>query len=456
MYEGTANQLTEMVPVDRIIAQFAPVVQQAKATNIIIDNVSDLKPVPMTTEAVLRFAWDPAPFLNASSPMAAARAFYAQWGARQHGMKATDPAAAAFSSLWADLFALPYLQMGTSDNFFGTVMKQNAPNAARAIAASGKVPSDALGALRGAVQRLTNNTDASGASVVAATAALLARAEQLALDIPAPRAGFFRSHTLLQARLAAGGVAMVVGTAAALEAAAAGNWTTAGGAAAAACAGGAAVLAGFRDAEAASSPGVWAGWFAGDYLSDMQGAHDACRQLAAAVAAPGKGGALPAFEEGNLWYTWDFRACGSGSPRIPHPRSERIPITPSHTHAHTHTRTQTPQPQSPSHPNPRRVAGRAGGGGRVPAVAVGGPQRGLCPRRARQLRVCGRGRGPVRAQPRRRRVGGGAGRPHHAAGDDLAHGGRGRRGRPPSAVDGGRLRAHGGVASVPARRPQAG
>jgi hypothetical protein len=308
MYEGTANQLTEMVPVDRIIAQFAPVVQQAKATNIMIDNVSDLKPVPMTTEAVLRFAWDPAPFLNASSPMAAARAFYAAWGARQHGFKATDPAAAAFSALWADIFALPYLQLGTSDNFFGTVMKSHVPDAARAIAATGKVPSAALGALRAAVQRLTNGSDATGASVVAATAALLARAEQLALDIPAPRAGFYRSHTLLQARLAAGGVAMVVGTASALEAAAAGDWAGAGGAAAAACAGGAAVLAGFRDAEASSSPGVWAGWFAGDYLSDMQGAHDSCRMVAAAVAAPGKGGALPAFDESNLWYAWDYRA----------------------------------------------------------------------------------------------------------------------------------------------------
>lgn len=64
MYEGTANQLTEMVPVDRIIAQFTPVVRQSKATNIMIDNVSDLKPVPMTTEALLRFAWDPAPFMK--------------------------------------------------------------------------------------------------------------------------------------------------------------------------------------------------------------------------------------------------------------------------------------------------------------------------------------------------------------------------------------------------------
>ena len=64
MYEGIANQLTEMVPVDRIVAQLTPVVQQSKATNIIIDNVSDLKPVPMTTEAVLRFAWDPKPFMR--------------------------------------------------------------------------------------------------------------------------------------------------------------------------------------------------------------------------------------------------------------------------------------------------------------------------------------------------------------------------------------------------------
>jgi hypothetical protein len=214
--------------------------------------------------------------------------------------------------------------MGYSDNYFGTVMKENARAVALEVISKGKVPQDALGKLRAAVLRLTNNSDATGASVVAATAALLSRAEALEAGIPAPRRGFYRSHTLLQARLAAGGVAMVVGTATAAGAAARGDWAGAGAAAASACAGGAAVLAGFRDAEASSNAGVWAGLYAGDYLSDMQGAYDACRQLAAAVAAPGGGGALPSMETANLWYSWDFAWQGAPEVRAAYPLSQAV------------------------------------------------------------------------------------------------------------------------------------
>ena len=250
--------------------------------------------------------------------MAAARAFYTQWGARQHGMAPTDPAAAAFSALWADLFAIPYLQSGVSDNFFGTEGFGIAHAAAQGIARSSSVPADALSRARAAVNRMTNNTDASGASVVNATAALLARAEALEQAIPAPRRGFFRSHTLLQTRIAAGGSAMLVGMAAALEAAEGGDWAGAQAAATAACASGASVLAGFRDAEASSNPGVWAGLYAGDYLTNMQGAWDACRELAAACAAPGKS-ALPPIDTESLWYTWDYawQQSPSVAPRYP-------------------------------------------------------------------------------------------------------------------------------------------
>ena len=256
--------------------------------------------------------------------MEAARAFYQKWGARQHGLDAADPAAAAFSALWADLFATPYLQLGLSDNFFGSVMKRNVRDIALQVAAQGTVPKEPLANLRNAVLRLTNNTDASGATVVNATAALLARAEALASSIPARRLGFYRSHTLLQARLAAGGVALVVGTAQAASAAASGDWAGAGAAASAACAAGASVLAGFRDAEASSSPGVWGGWFAGDYLSDMQGAYDACRVLGAAVGAPGAKGALPPMETADLWYTWDFAWQGQEGVQSAYPLSQAV------------------------------------------------------------------------------------------------------------------------------------
>jgi hypothetical protein len=82
MYSGAGNQLSEVVPADRIFAQMTAVVKGAKSTNVILDNVSDMKPCPMTTEAVLRFAWDPTPFMGAA-PNATAMTFYATWGATQ-------------------------------------------------------------------------------------------------------------------------------------------------------------------------------------------------------------------------------------------------------------------------------------------------------------------------------------------------------------------------------------
>ena len=72
MYDGNANQLTEMgaervgapppfqtclrtlppaaaVPVDRIIAELGEATKKANSTDVILDNASDLKPGPMTT-----------------------------------------------------------------------------------------------------------------------------------------------------------------------------------------------------------------------------------------------------------------------------------------------------------------------------------------------------------------------------------------------------------------------
>jgi hypothetical protein len=147
MYNGNANQLTEMVPVDRIVAQIGNATARANATDVILDNASDLKPCPMTTgvrasvvavlmsvccvngrcylvvlvpsylaEAVLRFAWKP---MDDSDPNATAFAYYAAWGAQQLHMSggAAAPAAQAFAKLWQQLFLVPYIQAGMSDNF---------------------------------------------------------------------------------------------------------------------------------------------------------------------------------------------------------------------------------------------------------------------------------------------------------------------------------------------------
>jgi len=54
MYNYAANQLTEMVPVSRIAQQLLNVVTNSKSTDIFVLNLSDLKPVPMTTAVRVR------------------------------------------------------------------------------------------------------------------------------------------------------------------------------------------------------------------------------------------------------------------------------------------------------------------------------------------------------------------------------------------------------------------
>ena len=56
MMNNRSNQLTEMVPVERIYSELGRYIK-AKATEYILLNTSDIRPVSMTTEAVMDIAW---------------------------------------------------------------------------------------------------------------------------------------------------------------------------------------------------------------------------------------------------------------------------------------------------------------------------------------------------------------------------------------------------------------
>ena len=75
------NQLAEMVPVDRIIAQWREYLAAARSHRVFILNPSDLRPVPLTTDFVLKMAWNPTPYtaLPPGADNATAVAFYQSW-----------------------------------------------------------------------------------------------------------------------------------------------------------------------------------------------------------------------------------------------------------------------------------------------------------------------------------------------------------------------------------------
>ena len=102
MLNGRANQLSEMVPIDRIYAEFNRYIQ-AGATEYVLMNTSDIRPVSMTARTVMDVAWGGLP--KQGGVMGA----YRTWGAQQFGDKAAD----AVAKVWDDYFkAIPKLPTG--------------------------------------------------------------------------------------------------------------------------------------------------------------------------------------------------------------------------------------------------------------------------------------------------------------------------------------------------------
>jgi hypothetical protein len=91
MMNGRANQLTEMVPVERIYSEFGRYMN-AGATHYMLVNVSDIRPVAMTIRALMDAAWKGAP----KDAPAAATAFYKQWATDQFGAGAASAVAAVY------------------------------------------------------------------------------------------------------------------------------------------------------------------------------------------------------------------------------------------------------------------------------------------------------------------------------------------------------------------------
>ncbi|MGA7245317.1 MAG: glycosyl hydrolase 115 family protein [Terracidiphilus sp.] len=100
MMNGNANQLTEMVPVAVIQAELGRYIK-AGATSYILVNTSDIRPVAMTTRALMDVAWGGVP----DGPYTDA-AFYRRWAAEEFGAKSAD----AVAGVYSEYFAAPSLR----------------------------------------------------------------------------------------------------------------------------------------------------------------------------------------------------------------------------------------------------------------------------------------------------------------------------------------------------------
>lgn len=97
MMNGRANQLSEMVPIERSFSEIGRFIR-AGATNYFLVNTSDIRPVTMSTRAVMDTVWKGVP-----SGEDAAGEFYRRWAAEQFGKRA----ASEISELYKDYFKAP-------------------------------------------------------------------------------------------------------------------------------------------------------------------------------------------------------------------------------------------------------------------------------------------------------------------------------------------------------------
>ena len=107
MMNGQANQLSEIVPVATIQSELNRYIK-AGATSYMLVNTSDIRPVAMTTRAVMEMAWGgvAATTGDAGEQNDSDEAFYRRWATEEFGAKS----AAALTKVYKEYFAAPSLR----------------------------------------------------------------------------------------------------------------------------------------------------------------------------------------------------------------------------------------------------------------------------------------------------------------------------------------------------------
>ena len=111
MMNGEANQLSEMVPVARIQSELGRYIK-AGATSYLLVNTSDIRPVAMTTRALMEVAWGGVPEGGADD-------FYQRWTTEEFGAKSAQ----ALTGVYKEYFAAPALR--PRGNSIGVTPTQN-------------------------------------------------------------------------------------------------------------------------------------------------------------------------------------------------------------------------------------------------------------------------------------------------------------------------------------------
>jgi len=184
MLSSMHNQLTEMVPPARIRRELGRAVK-AGATEYLLDNTSDLRPVVMTTRALMEMAWDANPWIAEDHDESVS--YFDRWSREEYGAKAAPQVAACYR----DYFAAPGRfgereDQVLADNLYHTLT--------RALAA--RIAGNTAAPLRVSIS--TNKIAQMCREAEPRWEALAQRAAKLAEQIPVARRDFFQGHVRTQ------------------------------------------------------------------------------------------------------------------------------------------------------------------------------------------------------------------------------------------------------------------
>jgi hypothetical protein len=219
-------------------------------------NTSDVRPVPMTTRAVMELAWNPAPWMAGSEDAAYLR----KWSAEEFGARA----ASAVEACYRAYFAAP--------GRYGTAEEQTFDDNAYFTFARGFLVSELTGRPALPTRFFTPSTDYAGALRTLADAArkavpawdrVRALADQAEPLIAADRRPFFQAHVRTQLDIHRYGNRMLLDL---LDAGNAGTADAKRPKVASAIENIESVLGSLRAAEY----GPWAGFYAGDLFVEMR------------------------------------------------------------------------------------------------------------------------------------------------------------------------------------------
>jgi len=283
MMNGRANQLTEMVPAERIFSELSRYVG-AGATHYLLVNTSDIRPVPMTIRAVMDAAWKGVP-----SGVRAADEFYQRWSADQFG----SAAAPSVAAVYANYFKAPARTTNDGatreygDQLYHTEARRmiltallDAPLYAIASqappwVAPRRVDVAPAGGAPVSRQEWLRNTIAAETAACAGAAprwdTVWEQARAAEAVVAPERLPFYRAHVLTMIAINRQSNRMLLQVARAIEAAGAGKTAQARDSLAQALQ----AIDEIRQAEAAAEYGQWTNWYAGDWLTNVSRTREA-------------------------------------------------------------------------------------------------------------------------------------------------------------------------------------